>query len=167
MARWVLVACAVVACSRARDESNTKQLQDQPPPKEVTVPPGLSITVDVDGAAKAPITTDTLKAAKPDFTDIDRRAWLIPTLVPDASPVGSVIEAFTPSGVSVKFLHPTSDGFEPVLFLTRRGEVIVSAIDPKDPFPPFHGKGGRLHRAGDSMPRVGAVTKLAISHPKP
>ena len=44
-------------------------------------------------------------------------------------------------------------------------EVIVSAIDPKDPFPRYHGQGGRLHRAGDSMPRVVPVAKLAITHP--
>ncbi|MDB4952903.1 MAG: hypothetical protein JWO36_472 [Myxococcales bacterium] len=167
MARWLVIACVLVACSRASDETGSKQLQDQPPPKQVVVPPGLSISVEVDGAAKAAITTDTLDRLKPDFSDVDRRAWLIPTLVADASPVGSVVEASTPGGVSVKFAHPTTDGFEPVLFLTRRGEVIVSAIDPKDPFPRYHGQGGRLHRAGDSMPRVAPVTKLSITHPKP
>ena len=168
-ASQLLLACVLVACSRASEES--KQLQDQPPPKEVTVPAGLSIAVEIDGATGPAITTDTLKAVKPDFSDVDRRAWLIPTLITDASPVGTVIEATTPSGVSVKFAHPTTDGLEPVLFLTRRGEVIVGAIDPKDPFPRYHGQGGRLHRAGDSLPRVAPVTKLSIVHtltpPKP
>jgi hypothetical protein len=167
MARWLVIACALAACSRASDETAGKQLQDQPPPKEVTVPVGLSIAVEIDGAANAAITTETLKTAKPDFVDVDRRAWLIPTLVAAASPAGTIVEASTPSGVSVKFAHPTTDGFEPVLFLTRRGEVIVSAIDPKDPFPRYHGQGGRLHRAGDSLPRVAPVTKLSITHPKP
>ena len=161
---WVVVL-AVAGCSRASDESDTKKWQ-QPPPQEVSVPAGLSIAVEVDGAAKPPITADNLKAIKPDFVDTERRAWLIPTLVADAAPTGSVIEATAPTGVSLKIAHPTSDGLEPVLFLTRRGEVIVSAIDPKDPFPRYHGQGGRLHRAGDSMPRVAPVAKLAITHPK-
>jgi hypothetical protein len=51
-----------------------------------------------------------------------------------------------------------------VLFLTRRGEVIASTIDPKAPFPAYHGRGGRLHRAGDQLPHVGPVAKLAITH---
>ena len=42
-----------------------------------------------------------------------------------------------------------------------------TALDPKDPFPKFHGQGGRLHRAGDSMPRVSPVAKLAITHATP
>jgi hypothetical protein len=165
MRRWIVVI-ALAACSRASDESEAKKWQSAPPPKEVTVPAGLSIAVDVDGGAKSPITAQTLDATKPDFADAERKAWLIPTLVADAAPPGTVIEATAPSGVSLKLTHPTSDGLEPVLFLTRRGEVIVSAIDPKDPFPRYHGQGGRLHRAGDSMPRVAPVTKIAITHPK-
>ena len=40
-----------------------------------------------------------------------------------------------------------------VLSLTRRGDVIV---------PRYHGQGGRLRRAGDPMPRVTAVSQIAI-----
>jgi hypothetical protein len=54
-----------------------------------------------------------------------------------------------------------------VLFLTRRGEVIASAVDPKNSFPDYHGRGGRLHRAGDTMLQVAPVSSLAISHPRP
>jgi hypothetical protein len=156
---------ALGACSRASNEADTKKLPDQPPPHEVQVPPGLSIAVDLDGAAHAPITSAQLLGTKPDFADVDRRAWLITTLVAEAAPAGTTVEAATPSGVSVKLAHPTTDGLEPVLFLTRRGELIVSAIDPKDPFPRYHGQGGRLHRPGDSVPRVAPVAKLAITRP--
>jgi len=162
----MLVPLALAAgCSKASESGEAKKLQSAPPPRDVEVPAGLSIAVDVDGAAKPPITADTLKTVKPDFIDEERRVWLISTLVADATP-GSIIEATAPSGVSMKIAHPTSDGLEPVLFLTRRGELIVSAIDPKEPFPKYHGQGGRLHRAGDSMPRVAPVAKLAITHPK-
>ena len=166
MTRLVIAVAMLAGCSRASEESEAKKWQSQPPPREVTVPAGLSIAVDVDGGAKPPITADTLRAIKPDFADDERKAWLIPTLIADAAVPGSVVEATAPSGVSIKLAHPTTDGLEPVLFLTRRGDVIVSAIDPKDPFPRYHGQGGRLHRAGDSMPRVAPVAKLAISHLK-
>jgi hypothetical protein len=165
MARWLLIVVALVACSRASDSGEAKKWQEAPPPKEVAVPAGLSIAVQVDGADKPPITSDVLKATNPDFLDSDHRAWRIPTLIPEAAPPGAVVEAASPSGVAVKFAHPTPEGLEPVLFLTRRGEVIVAALDPKDPFPKYHGQGSRLRRPGDSLPRVGPVAKLAITSP--
>lgn len=160
--RRLLVIVALAGCSRGSDESKAKQWQEQPPPKEVTVPAGLSIEVTVNGAAHTAITSQTLETTKPDFADPEHRAWRIPTLVADATP-GSTVEAAAPSGVAVKFAEPTQDGLEPVLFLTRRGEVIVAAVDPKDPFPRYHGQGSRLKRPGDSMPRVAPVTKLSVT----
>ena len=165
MSRCWSLAIAFVACSRAGDERATRQWQESPPPPAQVVPVGLSIAVEVDGAAKPPITAEQLTATKPDFVDTERRAWLIRTLVADTA-TGSMIEAASPSGVSLKLALSTADGLEPVLFLTRRGEFMVSTIDPKDPFPPYHGQGGRLHRAGDSMPHVGPVAKLSITRPK-
>jgi hypothetical protein len=166
MGRRLLIVLLLCACSRASDEGSAKRWQEAPPPKEVIVPAGLSIGVQVDGADKPPITTDVLEATKPDFIDEDHRAWKVPTLIADAAPTGSIVEAASPTGVSVKFVHPTADGLEPVLFLTRRGEVIVAALDPKDPFPKYHGQGSRLRRPGDSTPRVAPVTKLAITTAK-
>jgi hypothetical protein len=161
MPRWLLlVLLAGVACSKPSEENEAKTWPKQPPQpsKDITIPSDLSITVTVDGSPKPAITADTLKAIKPDFADSDRKAWRIPSLVAGTSSTGSV-EASSPSGISVKFAHATH---EPVLFLTRRGEVIVAAVDPKDPFPGHHGQGGRLHRPGDSMPRVEKVSKLDI-----
>jgi len=169
MVRRLLIAIALVACvgcSRASNEGEAKQWQEAPPPKEVMVPERLSIAVVVDGSDSAPITSEILKATKPDFTDEDHRAWRIATLAPAAA-AGSVIEATSPTGVAVKFAQPMPEGLEPVLFLTRRGDVIVTAVDPKDPFPRFHGQGSRLRRPGDTMPRVTSVTKLAIATTKP
>ena len=164
MSRWlpIVLLTLAAACSRASNESQAKKWQEQPPPKDLAVPAGLSITVTVDGADHAPITSQTLEAIKPDFTDPEHRAWRLPTLIPEATP-GTTVEAASPSGVAVKFTGSTPDGLEPVLFLTRRGKVIVAAVDPKDPFPRYHGQGSRLKRPGDSMPRVAPVTKLAIT----
>lgn len=164
MPRLLLIVLALAACSKASSEGDKKQWQESPPPKEVTVPAGLSIAVEVDGAPSAAITSAVLGASKPDFADVDHKAWRIATLVSVAGP-GSTLEASAPSGVAVKFALPMADGLEPVLFLTRRGEVIVSAVDPKQPFPNYHGQGSRLRRPGDSMPRVAPVTKLVITHP--
>jgi len=163
MHRLLLIALCVAACSKASPEGDKKQWQEAPPPAEVSVPANLSIVVEVDGIARAPITTDTLLATKPDFVDADHRAWRIPTLVAEASPVNATVEASSPAGVAVKFQQRTADGLEPVLFLNRRGEVMVAALDPLQPFPKYHGQGSRLRRPGDSMPRVAPVTRLAIS----
>ena len=161
----LLLACALAACSRGGDSGETKQWQSGPPPARIEVPAGVAIAVDVAGQHRPAITSDTLRAARPDFVDVEHRVWLITTLVPDAAPAGSSIEATGPSGVSVTLARPMPDGLEPALFLSRRGELKVGAIDPKDPFPRWHGQGGRLHRAGDSLPHVGPVARLAISPP--
>lgn len=159
------IAIAASACSKASNESEAKQWPVPPPGKDVPIPEKLSIGLVVDGAAQPAITAQTLIKAEPDFMDEERKAWLISKLVGDAKPPG-IVEATSPSGVSVKFVHPNPDGVEPVLYLTRRGEVIVAALDPKDPFPRYHGQGGRLHRAGDQMPRVAPVSKLEITRAK-
>lgn len=152
----------LAACSRPSEEAEVKQWPKAEPPGDVAVPDRLSIGVRVDGADKPPITSEQLKRTKPDFVDDDRKAWRIATLVADAAAAGTV-EAASPSGFSIKFQHPTPDGREPVLYLTRRGDVIVAALDPKQPFPRFHGQGGRLARKGDPMPHVAPVATLEIA----
>lgn len=166
MVRFVVVAAVALACSKASNEAQTRQWPEPPPGKAVPIPAGLQIAVTVDGADKPAITASTLRGVAPDYADEERKAWKIPTLVGEAGPPG-VVEATSPAGVSVKFAHPTPDGLEPVLFLTRRGEIIVAAVDPKDPFPRYHGQGGRLHRAGDQLPRVAPVSKLHITRTRP
>jgi len=165
MAR-LLIVLLVAACSRSSDEAGAKKFQEQAPPSGFAVPSSISIAVDVDGTAGNAITADTLTQTKPDFADNEHHAWLVATLVPAASAAGSVIEATSPAGVSLKLAHPTAEGYEPVIFLTRRGELTARAIDPKNPFPKWEGQGGRMHRPGDTMPHV-PVTKLAITRPKP
>jgi hypothetical protein len=166
MHRRIAAIVVIAACSKASQEAETRQWPEPPPGKEVSIPAKLEISVTVDGAAKPAITADTLRAVKPDYADEERKAWRIPSLIGEASTPG-VVEAASPAGVSLKFSHPTPDGREPVLFLTRRGEVIVAALDPKDPFPRYHGQGGRLHRGGDPLPRIAPVSKLDITRTRP
>jgi hypothetical protein len=154
----LLVIVALVGCGRAGDQS--KNLQDEPPPRVVDIPANASIAVQVDNATKPALTAELLKATKPDFADAERKAWRIATLVPEAGQPGAIVEAAS-AQVSVKYLR--QDGTEPVLYLTRRGDLEVASVDPKDPFPEFHGRGGRRHRPGDQLPRVAGVTRIAIT----
>jgi len=163
----VCLGLGLAGCSRASNESEAKRWATSPPSKELAIPANLHIAVTVAGSAAPPITSRQLTETRPDFSDDDHKAWLIPSLVTPARPSGTTIEAVSGTGVSVKFTHPTADGLVPVVFLTRRGEVIVSALDPKDPFPRYHGQGGRLRRAGDPMPRVSPVARLEITPASP
>jgi hypothetical protein len=166
MVRWLAALCFVLGCSRASDEGEARQWPTPPPRKDMPIPAGLHIAITVEGSARPAITADRLRAAAPDFADDEHRAWLIPTLVPEARS-GTTVEAVSSAGVAVKFGRPTAEGLEPVLFLTRRGEVIVSALDPKDPFPRYHGQGGRLRRAGDPLPRIASVSRIDITSGTP
>src|SRR4051812_19730740 len=126
MRRLVILVLAA-ACSRASDDA--KKLQASPPFKDMAPPSDLSIAVEVDGKPQAPITATAL-GRTPDFRDAERKAWLISTLVAAAGAPGTTIEVSSPTGVPSKLVPPSPEGLEPVLFLTRRGEVIASTIDP-------------------------------------
>lgn len=160
----VMIGAAVAAgCSRASDESEAKRSPVAPPPPSVEVPRDLKIAVDVDGAAAEPITAASLTAIEPDFHDADRRAWKLTRLLPALDRDGAVVEARGEGGISIRVARPgTAEEPQPVLFLTRRGEVMVSVVDPSDPFPNYHGQGGRLKRQGDPLPRLSGVVGLAI-----
>jgi hypothetical protein len=158
----VVVALAA-GCSRAEDEAGTKRTPVAPPPTEVAVPADLRIPVTVDGAAREPVTAATLTARPPDYRDTDRRAWRLVGLIPELSGAGASVEARGTQGVTVRMDMPSgTSGPQPVLFLTRRGEMVATLIDPAEPFPSYHGQGGRLRRPGDTMPHVSPVLALAV-----
>lgn len=159
-----LVALALAACGRASSEGEAKQWSSPEPPALGELPAALAIGVTVDGAPRPVIDAQTLHKLVPDFTDPEHKAWLISTLLPDAIRPGSMFAAFDNAGASVTFTYPMADGYVPVIFLTRRNEILVSAIDSKDPFPKFHGQGGRLRRPGDTTkPRLANVARIAIT----
>lgn len=163
---WIalsLTLALVAGCSRAEDERSGKRTPVAPPPVEVDIPRDLSIRVTVDGAVRPTLDAKALAAHAPDFKDEDRRAWKLTGLVPELDHAGASIEARGKNGVSVRLERPSAPGgLEPVLFLTRRGELVATMLDPAQPFPDFHGQGGRLRRPGDSMPHVSPVLELAV-----
>jgi hypothetical protein len=159
----IVVPALVVGCSRAEEESSGKRTPVRPPPVEVDIPRDLSIAVTVDGVARPALDSKMLAARPPDFKDEDRRAWKLTGLVPELDHAGASIEARGKNGVSVRLERPTAPGgLEPVLFLTRRGDLVATMLDPAQPFPDYHGQGGRLRRPGDSMPHVSPVLELAV-----
>ncbi len=161
--RTLLLLVWVAACSRAENEAGTKRSPVPPPPTDVGVPSDLRIPVTVDGAAREPISAASLSARQPDYQDEDRRAWRLVGLVPELARDGASVEARGKQGVTVRMdIPPGTSGPQPVLFLTRRGEVIATLVDPAEPFPGYHGQGGRLRRPGDTMPHVSPVLELAV-----
>lgn len=164
--RLALCAALVGGCSRAGDESQAKRAPIAPPPSTVVLPADLRIAVQIDGVAAPELTAARLRGLHPDFADEEHQAWRLGTLVPAFERAGAVIEARGPSGVSLRLDHPASaQAPQPVLFLTRRGDVVVSLVDPGNPFPDYHGQGGRLKRGGDPMPKLSPVVALSVSGP--
>src|SRR5437016_575865 len=130
---WLLV---LAACSRPTDESQAKRAPIPPPPIEVRVPPDLAISVRVDGADAPAITAAALGGVAPDFADREHHAWRLTRLVPAFDREGAVLQARGAQGVALALERPVSaQAPQPVLFLTRRGDVAVTVIDPANPFP--------------------------------
>jgi hypothetical protein len=168
MVRGLLLAlgcvAAAAACSKASEEDRGgKRTPMLPPPEAVEIPAALKIDVTIDGAAAPPITADRLRAVKPDFEDAERRAWKLTQIVPELDQQGAAVEARGPAGVSLRLERATADGLQPVLVLTRRGDIGVAAVDPRQPFPDYHGQGQMLRRPGDPLPRLLHVTALAVT----
>lgn len=157
-----LALALVAGCGRAEDSSGAKRSPRPPAPPRVEVPADLRIVVTIDGAAAQAVDASLLGQLAPDFVDTDRRAWRLRRLVPSLGGPEAAVEAVGRQGISMRFAGSAADGLEPVLFLTRRGEVMVAMVDPAKPFPDFHGQGGRLGRPGDPLPHLGGVSELRV-----
>jgi hypothetical protein len=150
------------ACSKASDSTHTRELPKLPPPPAVVVPASLSIAVEIDGKPAAPIDSARLAAAKPDFQDVDHRAWRLSSLLGARMAGDRAVVAVTGDNeVTVQFRRSSSVEV-PVLALTRRGEIVAALVDPADPFPSYHTQGRRLHRPGDPAVRLGGVKNIRL-----
>jgi len=161
---FTAVALGAPACQRTSDEGDTKRVPKPPPPEELKVPVDLRIEVTIDGAPGATIDAPRLEANKADFADQDRHAWKLVELLGDSTRRPGSVMAIAAKGGPEVLLRPapTAADPQPVLLVSRRGEVVATMIDPKAPFPEYHGRGGRLGRTGDPLPRVSGVTKIRV-----
>jgi hypothetical protein len=162
----VLVAATALecACSKPSETTDAKRSPKPPPAEPVAIPAAVRVDVEIDGAPAPAIDAAKLGATKPDFGDEEHRAWRVATLVGAAAArPGVVISAMGAQGLSLE-MRPGAAPADPapVLSLNRRGELHVGLVTPDDPFPDFHGKGGRLARPGDPLPRLAGPTKLRI-----
>lgn len=158
----VLALCAS-GCGRAEDSSAAKRSPRLPAPPKVEIPADLHLPVTIDGEPSSAIDAVVLGQLAPDFSDSERRAWRLSRLVPALAGPSASVEAVGKAGVTVKYAATAEGGLEPALLLTRRGEVVIGAVDPTHPFPDYHGQGGRLGRPGDPMPHVGKVVALRVT----
>ncbi len=158
-------AISAIGCKRSSDQNESKRMPKPPPPADAEASSELHIAVEIDGMADVAIDGAKLNATKPDFVDSERRAWRIESLIgASAKRDGTVIAVTGEKGVTVTLHQPKSEK-DPlaVLVVSRRGEVVAAMVEPDEPFPQYHGHGGRLGRRGDPLPRVAGVTKIAIS----
>ena len=136
-----------------------------PPPPHAPLPAAIAIDVVIDGAPAPRIDAARLGQVAPDFHDEERRAWRLATLLgPAAARPGVQIAVTGERGVSI-VLAPTGGPHDPlpVLAVTRRGEVVAAMVEPENPFPDYHGRGGRLGRPGDPLPRISGVTNVKVT----
>ena len=159
-----LVACAACGKSEpAKQGMNEGKRMPAPPPTKREIPADLKITVTVDGEDKPPITHDVLVATPPDWSDKDqRKAWRVARLVGVEETVErSFAITGTTNNITVEFpARSTQNALVPALSLSQRGTMVVEFVDPADPFPRFHGEGGRLGRSPEAEPRVSGVTRI-------
>lgn len=157
--RLALVMAALLACSREPPNSG-KRLPKLPP--TAVAPATFQIGLSLDGAAQAPLTQARLAAIPPDFVQAPRRKlWRFATIAGRPLPAGTVIAVTDTRGVTVEFRE--GEGvLVPVLAWSQRGEIVALFVDPADPFPAFHGEGGRLGRSPNESPRVSDVQRIAI-----
>ena len=157
-----LILLVICACG-SNEPANEGKRMPAPPPVKREIPADLKITVVVDGQEKPPITHDMLVAMPPEWADAQQRmAWRVAKLVgvDEATDRWFAITG-TSNNITVEFpAKSDANVLVPALTLSQRGAMMLELVDPKDPFPRFHGEGGRLGRSPESEPRVAGVTKI-------
>ena len=160
----MLVVLVCVACGSGEPANEGKRMPAPPPVNKQGVPANVSIEVLVDGKRLTPITQATLLATPPDWSDTQRKAWKIARLVGAAETAEtSFAITGTANNITVEFpAVSAANPLVPVLLLSQRGIIVAEFVDPKNPFPSFHGEGGRLGRSPESEPRVPGVTRIEV-----
>jgi hypothetical protein len=166
LAVLLVLAFGITACTKpSSDPNESRQMPKLAPPPDADAPAELSVTVVVDGQPAASLDRAKLDATPADFTDGERRAWKIETLL--GAPASRAGARFTITGdkdVAIILHHPrTPDDELPVLVLNRRGQLLAAMVASTEPFPSYHGQGHRLERRGDPMPRVEGVKRIEVA----
>jgi hypothetical protein len=158
---WVVLG--LLACDGG-EPNEAKRMPKPPPPEDAGVGLAIAIAVSVDGKPAASIDSAKLDSVKPDFQDDERRAWRFSSLLGERwGQPAAMVKVTGEKGIVLELPRPaTSTSPEPVLMVSRRGEVMAAMIEPDNPFPQYHGRGGRLGRRGDPLPRIAGVTAVEL-----
>jgi len=160
--RWIWIVLLAISCHG--DEPNEeRRLPKLQPPPTVEIPRDLKLPISIDGKPATALDAARLEATKPDYADAERSAWRLDALFRSEMPSGHArIAAFQKNGVSLVLDVPAKDAV-PVLLLNRRGQIVLTLVDPASPFPGYHGQGGRLARPGDPLPHI-IVERIEITN---
>jgi len=158
-----LALLALGACDPKANEG--RRLPKTPPPPSAPVDKALAITVTVDGVPAPPIDAAFLERTPATYADEGKRAWRLDTLFGSKGARNGVSYTVVGDGGLELVLRPPRSLAEavPVIAANLRGEVVVAMVSPGEPFPAYHGQGGRLGRRGDPLPRIGNVTSIAVA----
>ncbi len=165
-AQAILVSLLCLACSKPGEDSEAKRSPIPEPAPNAELPSDLAIPVELGNKVVFTISAETLKNRKPDFKDDERQAWRLDKLLDKTVfPPGSTLEASGSDGVGISMHRPANDDEPlPVVVLTRRAEVVAAIVKASNPFPDYHGQGGRLRRPGDPLPRLlTSLVRLRVS----
>ena len=163
----VVVALALLAtgCTKASESQDAKRTPKPPPVVSAEPVTPVHIDVEIDGKPAPAIDAARLATVKPDFEDEERRAWKIVTLLGPAADRDGVSIAVTGEKGLALVAKPPRAASDPIPVLTtnRRGDPHFALVPANEPFPAYHGRGGRLARPGDPLPRISGVTRIAVS----
>jgi hypothetical protein len=150
-----------LSCTKASESTDAKRSPKPPPGASSEPNTSLSIATEIDGTPSGAIDSAKLNATNPDFKNDDHRAWKLTSLLPNTNRPGIVFAVTGEQDVTIVLHSPRAPSDPiPAVMLNRRGELFANMIDPADPFPAFHGQGGRLARPGDPSTRIAGVKKI-------
>lgn len=145
---WVLLTLGAAGCGG-----------DAPEPR--TALPGVVLEIERDG-----VTTTIAPPASlaPSFTDGGHRAWRLEDVFGADAARGARFAVQQADGTRTLLPAQGAGGSGAVWVLraNRRGEAQVAQIDPADPFPAHHGRGGSQGRQGTPTGRLRDVVRIRM-----
>ena len=126
--------------------------------------PDVVLEVALAGHQDTPGRIQVAADRAPTFQDGERRAWSLTTLFArERGTMAARVLVHQAEGAQTELQRPWRTAPEVwVLRANRRGAVQVVLVDPQDPFPAHHGRGGNRGRPGGQARRVEGVARITM-----